>query len=129
MKKVKLVLWIVIVGIFGLVIYQNQDFLLADQSLGLDFYFAAYRTIPLPTAVLFAAVFFFGFLIAYVFGLANRYRFNRQIKSLQQTIGDQRSTVTSLTKERDELKAGPPPPEPTVEAPQETTDPSPAEQV
>ena len=96
MKKVKLVLWIIIIGFFGLAVYQNQDFFLSRHSLGINLYFSAYRTLELPNAVLFAAFFLIGWLIAYIFGLSDRYQASRTIKSLRQTATDQQVALDAL---------------------------------
>lgn len=104
MQKVKGVLWVIIIGIFGLVVFQNQDFFLAPQSLGIDFYFFAYQTTELPTAVLFAAFFFIGWLLAYLFCLADRYRSNRTIRELRQTISGHKSAVDALKNDIDTFK-------------------------
>jgi uncharacterized membrane protein YciS (DUF1049 family) len=104
MNKVKLVLWIVIIGLFGLVIYQNQDFFLSRHSLGLNFYVAAYRTVELPNAVLFAAFFLIGWLVAYIFSLTERYRSSRTIKNLRQKITIQQSAIDALKSDVEALK-------------------------
>jgi len=108
MKKVKGVLWIIIIGIFGLVVFQNQSFFLARQSLGIDFHYFGYRTTELPAAVLFAAFFIFGWLLAYLFGLADRYRAKRTIKGLRQTILGQKTAIDNLKRDVDALKTAPP---------------------
>ena len=46
MKKVKLAFWIVILVLFGLLIYQNQPYFLSKHSLSLNIYFSAGRTVP-----------------------------------------------------------------------------------
>lgn len=104
MKKIKLVLWIVIVGFFGLAVYQNQDFFLSRHSLGINLYFSAYRTLELPNAVLFAAFFLIGWLIAYIFGLSDRYQSSRTIKALRQTTTDQQYALDALKKDIASLK-------------------------
>jgi len=127
MKKVKGVLWVIIIGIFGLVVFQNQSFFLSRQSLGIDFYFFAYQTTELPTAVLFAAFFFIGWLLAYLFCLADRYRSNRTIKTLRQTISGHKAAVDALKNDIDALKTDTPSSdhrmEETVDPPKEISDP------
>ena len=107
MKKVKLVLWIIIIGFFGLAVYQNQDFFLSRHSLGINLYFNAYRTIELPNAVLFAAFFLIGWLIAYIFGLSDRYQASRTIKSLRQTTTNQQNALDALKNDIAGLKTKP----------------------
>ena len=121
MKKVKAVLWVIIIAIFGLIVFQNQDFFLARQSLGIDLYFYNYRTAALPAAVLFAGFFVVGWLIAYLFSLADRYRCNRTIKELRHTISSQRAAIDDLKKDIQALKANTPAPEQPMDAPAEET--------
>ena len=127
MKKVKGVLWVIIIGIFGLVVFQNQSFFLSRHSLGIDFYFFAYHTTELPAAVLFAAFFFIGWLLAYLFCLADRYRSNRTIKALRQTISGQKAAVDALKSDIDALKPDTPSPDhrmkETVDPPNAVSDP------
>lgn len=127
MKKVKGVLWLIIIGIFGLVVFQNQSFFLAHQSLGIDLYFFAYQTTELPTAVLFAAFLLIGWLLAYLFCLADRYRSNRTIKALRQTISGQKTAVDALKNDIGALKTDAPSPdhrmEETADSPNEISDP------
>ena len=108
MKKVKAVLWVIIIGIFGLVVFQNQEFFLAPESLGIDLYFFSYRAPELPTAVLFAGFFLVGWLLAYLLSLADRYRCNRLVKGLRQNIAGQQAAIDDLKKDIQSLKADTP---------------------
>lgn len=121
MKKVKAVLWVIIIAVFGLIVFQNQDFFLARQSLGIDLYFYDYRTAALHTAVLFAGFFVVGWLIAYLFSLADRYRCNRTIKGLRHTISSQQAAIDDLKKDIQALKTDTPSPEQPIDASAEET--------
>ena len=104
MKKVKIAFWIIVIGFFALVVYQNQDFFLSKHSLGLNLYVKAYRTVALPNAVLFAGFFLIGWLIAYAFGLAERYKTGKANKSLKSTIASQQDAISAMKKDIDALK-------------------------
>ncbi len=82
MRNVKLVLWVIIFAFVGLVIFQNQDFFLSKQSLGINIYFSAYQTPEIYIAVLFLGCFLFGLIVSYLQGLAERFRLSRKIKEL-----------------------------------------------
>ncbi len=122
MKKVKIAIWIVVFAFLGLIIYQNRELLLANQSLRIDLMFAQYQTPPLPLALHLAVVFVLGWLIAFIFGWVERYKAGKTIKA-------QQNTIDSLKTDIDALKpaATAPPEEPldpiTVEPPH-TSDPA-----
>ena len=105
MKKAKAIVWIIIVGLFALAVYQNQDFFLSRHSLGMNLLIADYRSVNLPNLVLFIAFFLLGWLIAYVSGLSERYRSRRAIKSLRKTIADQQNAIDSLKTDIASLKS------------------------
>jgi hypothetical protein len=128
MKKLKLAFWIIVIGFFGLVVYQNQDFFLSQHSLGIDVQFAAYRTPSLPNAVLFVAFFLLGWLIAYAFGLMERYKHTRTVKSMRNTVHSQQDAISLLKKDVESLKAdaADSQPDPLVSTESPTAPPEPA---
>jgi hypothetical protein len=99
MKKVKILFWLIIFGLLGLLIFQNQDFFLARKSLGLNLYYAQYQIPEAPNAILFVAAFFAGLLIAYVFSLFGQYKNGKTIKNLNATIQSQVETIARLKNE------------------------------
>jgi len=107
MKKIKIGIWLIIIAFLGLVIYQNRDFFFVKKSLGMDLSFAAYRSPELPVAVYFAAFFLFGWLIAYLFSLAERFRSGKQIRKLQQTRDAQQHAIDDMKKDVAALKPQP----------------------
>jgi len=104
MKKVKVAFWILIAGFFGLLIYQNQEFFLSKHSLGINLIFTEGRSKEILNAVLFAIFFVAGWLIAYFFGLFDRFKASRTIKGLEQTIKSHHDTVAQMKKEVEALK-------------------------
>jgi len=119
MKKVKIGIWLIIIVFLGLVIYQNRDFFFIPKSLGIDLTFAAYHSPELPVALYFAAIFFIGALIVYLFGLAERYRSSKQVRVLRQTCDAQRQAIDGLKKDVQALRPQP--------ASGQTSSPSPVE--
>jgi hypothetical protein len=107
MKKVKVILWLLILGALGLVIYQNRDFFLAKQSLGLFLFNTEYRSPDLYVALLFLAFFFIGWFLAYLFGLGERFVASKTIKKLQQTINAQQVAIDAVKKDIASLRPQP----------------------
>jgi hypothetical protein len=106
MKKVKIALWIILLIITGLIVYQNKDFFSIKQSLMLNIYAAEpYHSPELPNAVWFLACFSLGLLIAYIFSLMERFRSNRTIKDLKAKTESLLDMISQLRKELESRKA------------------------
>jgi len=106
MRNFKIGFWAVIFGLMGIVIFQNQDFFMAKQSLSVDFIFTKYETPELFRAILFAGVFLAGFIISYIFTLIDRLSFRKVVKSLGAEIDSQNENITLLINELESLKGG-----------------------
>ena len=106
MRKFKIGFWAVIFGLMGIVIFQNQDFFMAKQSLRIDLIFRNYETPELHRAILFAGIFLTGFVISYIFTLIDRLRFRKVVKSLGAEIDSQNENITLLINELESLKGG-----------------------
>ena len=104
MRKFKIGFWAVIFGLMGIVIFQNQDFFMAKQSLRIDLILTKYETPELHRAILFAGIFLTGFIISYIFALIDRLRFRKAVKSLGAEIDSQNENITSLINELEVLK-------------------------
>lgn len=122
MKKVKLAFWVIILALFGLLIYQNQTFFLTKHSLEIDLYFTAGRTIPVYNLVIVVAFFGFGLLIAYTSSLFERFRANKTIKELRGNVRSLQGTIDQMRQDVEALKAPASP-----EAPSESNDDDPGE--
>jgi uncharacterized membrane protein YciS (DUF1049 family) len=96
MKKFKIAIWIVVLAFLGLIVYQNRELLLANQSLSINLLVAQYQTPLWPLAFYFAIVFLLGWLIAFIFGWVERYKAGKTIKKLQETIRSQPNTLDSM---------------------------------
>jgi Ni/Fe-hydrogenase subunit HybB-like protein len=126
MKKVKLAFWIIILILFGLLIYQNQPYFLTEHSLELDLYFTAGRTVPVFNLIIVVAFFGFGLLIAYTSSLFERFKANKTIKELRGNEHTLQTTIDQMRTDVETLKASAPtgevPPVPDG-TPNDTTEP------
>jgi uncharacterized integral membrane protein len=88
MNKVKLVVWLLVLGFMGLVIFQNEGYFLSGQeSLRLNLVvFPEYHSPKLPMVYFHLVFFLYGLLVAYCLGLPRRFRSRKEIKRL--TIAD-----------------------------------------
>lgn len=107
MKKVKVILWLLIIAALGFVVYQNREFFLAQQGLSLDILGTVYASPELPVALIFIGFFFIGWFIAYLFNLGDRFADAKTIKKLQQTIHSQQSAIDAVKKDVAALKPQP----------------------
>ena len=105
MKKATLIVWVIILGIIALVIFQNQTFFMTHHALQLNLGVVS-GTLPpnLPIAVVFIFFFFSGLVIAYLFGLSTRFKARRTIKKLNATIMSHENEAAELKKELNTLK-------------------------
>ena len=105
MNKFKLVLWIIILGIIALVIFQNQAFFLGSQSLSLDLWVVPeYQSAPVPNAVIFLLTFLCGALLSYLFSVPERFRSRKAIKRLKAAEASRKEEIERLKKENAALK-------------------------
>jgi hypothetical protein len=104
MKKIKIAIWIVVLAFLGIIVYQNRELLLSDQSLGIDLMVAQYQTPLWPLAFFLAIVFLLGWSIAFIFGWVERYKAGKTIKKLQETIRSQQNTLDSMKADIEALK-------------------------
>jgi uncharacterized coiled-coil protein SlyX len=105
MKKVKIGFWLIIIAFLLLLGYQNKEFFLQKHSFDLNLWVTApYQSPEIYNAVLFAACFLAGLVIAYLSGLFERFKSNKTIKQLNKTLADMRNETTQLRSEIDALK-------------------------
>ena len=109
MKKVKVVVWLLILGLLALVIFQNEDhFLNTQQSLRLNLWrLADYQSPSLPLAVYHILFFIFGIVVAYGFNAAGRFRLRRTVKRLNAAVAAREKEIHSLKTDLAQLKGEP----------------------
>jgi Ni/Fe-hydrogenase subunit HybB-like protein len=107
MKKVKFAFWLIILALFGLLVYQNQSYFLTKHSLEINLYFTSGRTLPFHNLVIIVAFFGFGLLIAYTSSLFERFRANKTIKKLRADAQSLQGTIDQMRADVEALKAHP----------------------
>ena len=109
MKKVKIVVWLIILVFVGVFVYQNKVYFMAKQSLGLTLPFLeTLHTPELPHGILFLVFFLAGFLIAYFFGLYDRFKSKKTLKNLNAATAAQQDELTALKRELASLRGASP---------------------
>jgi len=84
MKNIKIIFWVIIVGFIILLLFQNQDVIIAKQSFKLDLMFVdEYHTPELPNGIIYFVCLLTGFFIAVFAGLADRFKFKKNIRNLK----------------------------------------------
>ena len=105
MKKATLIIWAIIVGVMALLIFQNQEFFLTNQSLRLNLgVLEEYHTPELPIAVMVLLFFLAGYILAYLFNASARFKAKRSIKKLNTTMASHSQEMAGLKGEIDSLK-------------------------
>ena len=119
MKKVKVVFWLLIIGFVALVVYQNLNYFLARESLGIDLYFWKYHTPDFPNGYLILGCFLLGFLISYIFSLSERFKARKAVRNMNAAVESHLEQISALRNEVESMKRG----EPAAPAePPETSD-------
>jgi uncharacterized integral membrane protein len=84
--KAKMILWVMALGVLGLIMTQNWEFYMSQQALNLDLYYTRIHLPELPVAVLFLFVFVFGVLISSLSFTIDRFAIRRQVKKLNSAL-------------------------------------------
>ena len=103
-KRVKIGIWVIIIGFLALMVFQNQNFFLARQSLGLNLYFKNYSLPEIVNIFLFFICFLAGLLFATYFLIFDRIKLKKTNKTLNTTINTHLEKISSLEKELETLK-------------------------
>ena len=104
MKKIKIALWVIIIGFLALVMFQNKDFFMAKQGFSINLYFTSYEIPEIYNAVLFFVFFAVGLLVAYIFSLFSKFKSNKTIKDLKSSMTSSMQQMSVLKQELDALK-------------------------
>ena len=103
-KRVKIGIWVVIIGFLALMVFQNQNFFLARQSLGLNIYFKNYSLSEVANIFLFFICFLAGLLFAAYFIFLDRFKLKKTNKTLNTTINTHLEKISSIEKELETFK-------------------------
>jgi len=96
MKKVKLLLWLVVLGLIALGIYQNLPLLKEQVALKLNLWVFGPFQAELRFGVLMLGLFIAGLLIAYFFSLAHRFKTRKTIRKLNESLQAEQKKVAEL---------------------------------
>jgi uncharacterized integral membrane protein len=106
MKKAKIVLWVIFLGLIAIVFFSNKDYFLAKQGIQINIPFSEpFQIQELPNAIYFLVFFLAGFLIAYFISLSERFKSKKTIKNLNAAATSQLEEISVLKKEIDSLKS------------------------
>jgi uncharacterized integral membrane protein len=103
-KKGKIVFWIIFIVLVLILYLQNQGFFMHKDKLSLDLFFFDFSTSPLPIIVFVASFFFIGLIIAFFFGLIEKYRAKKVIQDLNRKLDEQNKMLTTQKDEVDRLR-------------------------
>jgi uncharacterized integral membrane protein len=111
MNKVKAAVWLVVLGLLVLVIFQNEDYFLnTQQDLRLNLHFISeYRSPSLPPAVFHLLFFIVGVVVAYAMSGVGRFQLRQTLKRLRTAAAAQEKELLALKTELARFKGEPPP--------------------
>ena len=106
MKKFKLALLVIFLGLIAIIFFSNKDYFMAKQGFQIDlFYTEPFQIQELPNVIYFLIFFLAGFLIAYFISLSERFKSKKTIKNLNAAATSQLEEISVLKKEIDSLKS------------------------
>lgn len=107
MKKLKIFLWVIVLGFIAIIFLSNKDYLLAKQVFQINLlYGEPFHTTELPNVIFFFVFFLTGFLIAYFISLSVRFKSKKTIKNLKAAATSQLKEIAVLKKEVESLQSG-----------------------
>jgi hypothetical protein len=109
MKKLKFVFWLVFVGFFALLVYQNLGFFLAKNTLQINLGIYQRSTPELTNGGIIAGFVGIGVFVMLVFYFSSRYtvyKANKAIRELKSNLDERTSAIAGLKQELESLKQG-----------------------
>jgi uncharacterized membrane protein YciS (DUF1049 family) len=109
MKKLKFVFWLIFVGFFALLVYQNLEYFSAKNSLQINLSIYQRSTPELANGVIIAGFVGIAVFIMLIFYFSSRYsvyRANKTIKELRKATDDRTSDIDGLKAELESLRQG-----------------------
>lgn len=124
MKKVKLIFWLLIIGLAVLIMYQNRSFVIDQHTFGIDLGLYSYQTPPVWNIALLLGFFAAGLVLAILFMLPGRFKAKKTAKDLTQQIKLQKEKSAALEQQLQEAQAriSSPDPVPTAPSAPDSTD-------
>ena len=106
MKKVKIALWVIFLGLIALLFFSNKDYFMAKHGLQINLFVTEpFYIQELPNIIYFLVFFLVGFLIAYFISLSERFKSKKTIKNLNAAATSQLQEISALKKDVDSLKS------------------------
>ena len=96
MKKVKLAFWLILLGLLGVVGWQNRPFFLDKQGIGIDYFFGNIYIPELQIALYFLIFFLAGLLVSYFSSLSERFVARRTIRNLTDELTTEKKKNSDL---------------------------------
>ncbi len=97
--KLRLSIWTLIIFSMALIVYQNREFYLSEQTLTLDLYVSQFGLPPLANVTQALLFFLAGILLACVSLYHERFQLRREIKNLNTAFQSCAQQVTSMKPE------------------------------
>ncbi len=105
MKNIKIAFWVIIAGFILLLLFQNQEVIIAKQNFKLDLMIAdEYHTPELPNGVIYFVCLLTGFFIAFFAGLAERFKSKKNIRNLKTANDSQLKEISALKSRLESLQ-------------------------
>ena len=108
MKKVKLVVWMLIVAFVAVVIYQNKGFFWdTKQSLAVDLAFTKFQVPEVQLLIIFGAFFAAGLLLGIYFLIVRGLKKKKKVKALKTQVKEESEKAVALEEELRALRGDP----------------------
>lgn len=98
MQKVKIIVWIIISGFIGLVLFQNKVFFLEKQIFDIDLMIRQYHSPQIYNGALFLGCLLTGLLLSYFSSLLERFKAKKTIKHLDAQVATYNDKIESYNK-------------------------------
>ena len=101
MKKIKYLLWLIILGLLGILIYQNLDYFMTTRALKFDLKIASWNwTMPeLQNIAYFGICFLLGLILVGIKGFVVKLRLKKEIKTKDAAVASLKEQVNTLKTE------------------------------
>ena len=80
--KIRIIIWTVVLAVIALLLHQNRDFYMGEQTLSLNLFFAHWETPPVTNATQVLLAFLAGLVLASISLYHERFKMRRQLKKL-----------------------------------------------
>lgn len=98
MKKIKYLLWLIVLGLLGILIYQNLDYFMTTRALKFDLKIASWNwtMLEIQNIAYFGICFLLGLIIAGIKGFVVKLRLKKEIKTKDAAIASFKEQVNTL---------------------------------